>query len=196
MNYFDIMIVIPLIWGAYKGFKKGIIIEMASFIALGLGIWGGMKFSSISASYLSQAFDIAENIMPLISFAVTFIVIVIVVFTLAKMLQKLISMVALGFINKTAGALFGMLKFGLILSVIINVTNHLNEQIAFIEPEMQNQSVLYKPIGKVAQIIIPGLKEMNLNNILDSTISDTVSDKVEEVVDDFSETSETVEQEE
>ena len=91
MNYFDIIIIIPLIWGAYKGFKKGIIIEIASFIALGLGIWGGMKFSSISAKYLSETFDIAENIMPLISFAVTFILIVIVVFTLAKMLQKIVS---------------------------------------------------------------------------------------------------------
>jgi len=38
MNYFDIMIAIPLIWGIYKGFKKGFIIEIASFIALGLGI--------------------------------------------------------------------------------------------------------------------------------------------------------------
>ena len=124
MNYFDIIIIIPLIWGAYKGFKKGFIIEIASFIALGLGVWGGIKFSAISAKYLSEAFDISEKIMPLISFAVTFILIVIVVFMLAKMLQKIISMIALGFINKAAGSLFGMLKFGLIMSVIINFTKN------------------------------------------------------------------------
>lgn len=180
MNYFDIIIIIPLIWGAYKGFKKGIIIEIASFIALGLGIWGGMKFSSISAKYLSEAFDIAENIMPLISFAATFIIIVIVVFTLAKMFQKIISMVALGFINKAAGALFGMLKFSLIMSVIINITNILNEQVNFIEPEMKNSSVLYEPMGKVAQIIIPGLKDISIDRMVDNVINEEISNKIEE----------------
>ena len=155
MNYFDIIIIIPLIWGGYKGFKKGFIIEIASFIALGLGIWGGMRFSSISAKYLSSAFEISENVMPLISFAVTFIAIVIVVFTFAKMLQKIITMVALGFINRATGALFGMLKFGLIMSVLINFTNILNDQISFIEPEMKNTSILYVPMGTIAPLIIP-----------------------------------------
>ena len=46
MNYLDIIIIIPLIWGAYKGFRKGFIIEIASLIALILGIWGGINFSS------------------------------------------------------------------------------------------------------------------------------------------------------
>ena len=187
MNYFDIIIIIPLIWGAYKGFKKGIIIEIASFIALGLGIWGGMKFSSISAKYLSDAFDIAENVMPLISFAVTFIAIVIVVFTLAKMLQKVVSMVALGFVNKAAGALFGMLKFGLIMSVIINFSNILNEQVQFIEPEMKNKSILYQPVSKIAQIIIPGLKDITLDNVVDNAIDNAImeaaSSKLEEAAE-------------
>lgn len=183
MNYFDIIIIIPLIWGAYKGFKKGFIIEIASFIALGLGVWGGMKFSSISAKYLSEAFDIAENIMPLISFAVTFILIVIVVFTLAKMLQKVISMVALGFVNKAAGALFGMLKFGLIMSVMINFSNILDNQVTFLEPEMKNSSVLYEPVGKIAQIIIPGLKDISLDSIVDNAIMEAASSKIEEAAE-------------
>ncbi len=180
MNYFDIIIIIPLIWGAYKGFKKGFIIEIASFIALGLGVWGGMKFSSISAKYLSDAFDISEKVMPLISFAVTFILIVVVVFMLAKMLQKIITMVALGFINRAAGALFGMLKFGLIMSVIINFTEIINKQIDFIEPEMKNSSVLYEPVGKIAQIIIPGLKNISVDGIIDNTILEEASTRIEE----------------
>jgi membrane protein required for colicin V production len=185
MNYFDIIIIIPLIWGCYKGFKKGFIIEIASFIALGLGVWGGMKFSAISAKYLSEAFDISEKVMPIISFAVTFIAIVIVVFMLAKMLQKIISMVALGFINRTAGALFGMLKFGLIMSVIINFSNIINNQINFIEPEMKNSSILYEPIGKVAQIIIPGLKNANFDNMIDDAIIEKATSKIEAASENF-----------
>ena len=179
MNYFDIIIIIPLIWGAYKGFKKGFIIEIASFIALGLGVWGGIKFSAISAKYLSEAFDISEKIMPLISFAVTFILIVIVVFMLAKMLQKIICMIALGFINKAAGSLFGMLKFGLIMSVIINFTNIINNQISFIDPEMKSSSVLFEPIGKVAQIIITGLKDISINGIVENSVMEEAASRIE-----------------
>jgi len=163
MNYFDIIFVIPLIWGAYKGYTKGFIIEIASLIALGLGIFGGVKFSSLSAEYLSQLFDISAKLMPLISFAVTFIVIVLAVFTIAKLLQKIVKMVALGFVNRLAGLIFGCLKFALILSVVINLVGVVNEQIPFIDDEMQNSSLLYHPISKVAQILIPGLKDLHIN---------------------------------
>jgi len=182
MNYFDIIITIPLIWGAYKGFKKGFIIEIASFIALGLGIWGGMRFSSISAKYLSDAFEISEKVMPLISFAVTFIAIVMAVFMLAKMLQKIITMVALGFVNRSAGALFGMLKFALIMSVVINFANTINNQISFIAPTMKNSSILYEPMGKVAQVIIPGLKNISFDNMIDQAIENRIAEAIEEVV--------------
>ena len=111
MNYFDIIIIIPLLWGGYKGFKKGLIIEVASIVALLLGVWGGIKFSSISANYLGDMFSISEKLMPLISFALTFILIVIAVFAVAKLIQKVVKVVALSTVNKVAGAAFGILKF-------------------------------------------------------------------------------------
>jgi hypothetical protein len=89
-------------------------------------------------------------------------------------------MVALGFINRAAGALFGMLKFGLIMSVLINFTNIINNQISFIEPEMKDTSILYKPMGKVAQIIIPGLKNISINGIVDNAIMKEASSRIEE----------------
>ena len=76
MNYFDIIIIIPLLWGAFKGFKKGLIIELASLIALFLGVWGAIKFSSVVGNYLDQTFTVSEKFLPLVSFAVTFILIV------------------------------------------------------------------------------------------------------------------------
>ena len=168
MNYFDIIIVIPLVWGAYKGFRKGFIIEIASFIALGLGIWGGIKFSSLSANYLSEMFEFSERLMPLISFSITFILIVIAVFFVAKMIQKVIKLVALGFINKAAGAVFGILKFGLILSVIINLINTVDAEIEFVDKEMKDSSLLYEPISKISPLIIPGLKNINLNEVVEN----------------------------
>ena len=180
MNYFDIIIIIPLLWGAFKGFKKGLIIEIASLVALFLGVWGGVKFSSISAEYLSEMFDISEKIMPLISFAITFILIVIAVFTLAKLLQKFIKMVALGLVNKITGAIFGLLKFALIISVILNLVNNVNAEVNFIEPEMKNSSLLYEPVSKIALVLIPGLSDISLNGVVEDAIKKEAHQRIDE----------------
>jgi len=168
MNYFDIVIIIPLIWGAYKGFRKGLVIELASFIALGLGIWGGVKFSSFSAHYLSEVIQISEKVMPLISFSITFILIVVVVFFIAKMIERIIKFVALGFFNKAFGSLFGMLKFGLIISVVLNLVNLLNTKVEFISPTLKDTSLLYIPVSKIGAVIVPELK--NINEIVDNPL--------------------------
>lgn len=167
MNYFDIIIIIPLLWAGFKGFKKGLIVEVASLVALFFGIWGGVKFSSISANYLSEMFSISEQLMPLLSFAVTFIIIVIAVFFIARMIQKLVKAVSLSTINKLTGAAFGILKFTLIISIILTLINNINSEVKFLEPEMQNSSLLYNPISKLAPSIIPGLTNISLTQMLE-----------------------------
>jgi membrane protein required for colicin V production len=50
MNYIDIIIGIVLIVSAISGFRKGLIVEVASLAALILGIWGAIHFSGIRLS--------------------------------------------------------------------------------------------------------------------------------------------------
>ena len=163
MNYFDIIFVIPLLWGAYKGFTKGFVLEIASFLALGLGVWGGLKFSYLSAEYLSKLFNISEKLMPLISFSVVFIIIVIAVFLLAKLLQSVLKKAALGLVNRLLGLVFGILKFAFILSVILNLVNVFNKEVEFITPEKKEASLLYNPIEKLSQLLIPGIKDLKID---------------------------------
>lgn len=172
MNFFDIIFVIPLLWGAYKGFSKGFVLEIASFVALGLGVWGGLKFSYLSAEYLSKLFDISEKLMPLISFSVVFIIIVVAVFLLAKLLQSVLKKAALGLVNRLLGLVFGVLKFAFILSIILNLINVFNNEIEFITPEKKEASLLYEPIEKVAQLLIPGIKDLRIDT---SKISEQVT---------------------
>ena len=75
----DIVLALPLIWGAYKGFKKGLIIEITTLIALVAGLYGAIKFSDLTAVYLQENWTIDERYMPILSFAITFIAIVILV---------------------------------------------------------------------------------------------------------------------
>lgn len=163
MNYIDIIIAIPLLWGLYKGFTKGIILEAATLIALGLAIWGAVKFHDFVTVWMRESLNWTSKYMPVISFALIFIGVLILVFAIAKLLEKIIKAVALGFLNKLAGGVFGILKFGLILSVVIFLLNAIEKNYSFIPPDIKNKSVLYEPVGKIAPLIIPGLKDSKLN---------------------------------
>ncbi len=155
MNYFDIAIAVPLIWGIYKGFSKGLIKSLATLAALLLGIIGAIKFSGFTSILLASNFNIDVTYLPLISFAITFIGIIIGVHFIARLLDKIVSAVALGGINRIAGALFGLIKFGFIVSVVLIILNYIDKQVSFLPPEKVENSLLYEPVSKFAPTLIP-----------------------------------------
>ena len=54
MNYIDIVLSILLVLSAISGFKKGLVVELASLAALVLGIWGAFEFSYITSEFLVE----------------------------------------------------------------------------------------------------------------------------------------------
>lgn len=166
MNYIDVMLIIPLLWGLYKGFSKGLIIEAASLIAFGLAVWGGIKFSDFLSGWMKDSLGWDSKYLPLISFAVIFIGVLILVFAVAKLAERLVKAVSLGFLNKLGGAVFGMLKFGLLMSMIIFFLEAINKSVSFIPDETKKNSLLYEPVQKTAPMIIPGLKESKLGKMM------------------------------
>lgn len=171
MNYIDIVLIMPLLWGLYKGFSKGLIIEAASIIALGLAMWGAIKFHNLVSVWMKDFMGWQSQYMPLLAFALIFIGVLLVVFGIAKLIEKFVKAIALGFVNKLTGAIFGMLKFGLILSILIFVINAIEKSVRVIPAEVRQGSLLYEPVGKIAPLVIPGLNESKLRipSVADST---------------------------
>ncbi len=119
MNYLDLIIAIPLAWGAYKGFRKGLIVSVASLLALLLGIYGALEFSDYARALLTENTEMQANYVPITAFVLTFIAIVIAVHFIAKLIDKFIDAIALSWLNAIAGMAFGILKFAFILSILI-----------------------------------------------------------------------------
>jgi membrane protein required for colicin V production len=119
MNYIDIFIIAIFAWFGYKGFRKGLVFELISILALGLGVYGGLKFSDVTAEYLTKYID--SEYLNIASFTVTFLVILLLVFMAGKVVEKVINLVALKLVNKVLGAVFAVLKMGIILGVIITI---------------------------------------------------------------------------
>ncbi|NOY95631.1 MAG: CvpA family protein [Chlorobi bacterium] len=155
MNYIDIILGILLLLSAISGFRKGFIVELASLAALVLGIWGAFEFSDITTEFLIENFNFHSKHLNVISFIITFIVIVILVHIVASVVNKLVETVMLGFINRLAGLVFGLLKSALILSVILIIFDTIDNDVSILPEAKKAESRLYEPIRNFAPGIFP-----------------------------------------
>jgi len=158
-NHWDIILFIPLLYAAWKGFQKGLIIELASIAALIAGIYVAANFSEITAEKLKLWFEIEGSWLGYVSFIVTFVAVVLGVYALAKVVEKAVNMVALKLVNKLAGLLFGTLKVALIISIILNLFGWIDRYIPVLSKSEPNKSLLFSPIQSIAPTILPVLME-------------------------------------
>lgn len=161
MNILDIIFLVPLLFALYRGFKKGMVHMIASLAALVLGIFGAMKFRPLFASLLDSIFNIDPLHMNVIAFAVAFVSIVILVHLIAFFAEKLIKAVALNFINRLLGMLFGVLVTVFVISMILWPINQVNAERQIIKPKHIEGSLLYKPLSSFAPAVLPILKKQD-----------------------------------
>ena len=155
MNTFDIIIAALLILGFVRGLNRGLFVEVASLAALIAGIFGAIHFSNFVGNFLDDRVSWEENYITIVSFAITFAIIVIIIASIGKVLTKIADFASLGLLNKLLGGVFGALKIGLVLSIILLVLNKLNNTIPFVSEEQQENAILYEPVKDLAPTLFP-----------------------------------------
>ena len=176
MSVIDIVLASVLLFGLIRGFMKGLFVEVASLVALIAGVYGAIHFSDFAATYLTDKTEWNEKTINITAFAITFVVIILAISLAGKALTKLADFAALGIINKLAGAVFGALKLGLILSVILIVFDSLNNSLPFANEDDINDSVLYKPVKGLVPTIFPNILNKK-ENLEDDNIPETAETK-------------------
>ena len=157
MNIFDIVIASLLLFGFVRGVLKGLFVEVASLVALIAGVYGAIHFSYFASDFLKEYVSWNPEYISLASFAITFVIIILVIALLGKALTKIADFASLGILNKILGGVFGALKIGLILSVVFIFFGKMNDTIPFVEKETLQESILYAPVKKVAPTIFPSI---------------------------------------
>jgi membrane protein required for colicin V production len=158
MNFIDILLLIPLIFAAWKGFQKGLIIEVFTLMAFFVGIYAGINFSDSAAEWLKEKFDLSSDYLPIAAFTVTFLVIGALVFFAGKAIEQVVKITALSPVNKMGGLLFGTVKMILILSVFLSVLESYSEKNNLISKATKEASILYKPVQTIGLYTVPGLR--------------------------------------
>ena len=161
-NYIDLVLGGILVYGTIKGLMKGLIVEIAGLLALIIGVWGAIHFSDVVGEFLSAKFDWNEKYISLSAFIITFLGIVIAISTLGKALTSVASVIALGWLNKLFGAVFGLLKVGFMLSILLNILLQVNTKFDFLEKKALKESILFEPVADVAPTVFPMLKDLEI----------------------------------
>ena len=162
MSYIDIILGLLLLLAAIYGFKKGFVYELASLVALILGIWGAVLFSDLVANYLETKLSWDFEYMNILSFLITFVLIVIVVHLVGIILNKLVNAIALGFLNHALGMVFGLLKVAFILSVLLFIYEKFDPHGNIISHEHREQSKVYEPVRSFAPSILPFMYKFDI----------------------------------
>lgn len=155
MNYLDILLALLLLTGLVRGFIKGFIFEVAVLGALFLGLYLAFKFADLANPYVLKVISVNAQTLHTVSFFVMFLAVGVGVFFLAKLFEGLVKIAALGMFNKIAGAIFGMLKYALVISVTLYFFNKADTKYNWISPDKKAESHLYYPLMKIAPVVLP-----------------------------------------
>jgi membrane protein required for colicin V production len=147
----DIILLVLLIIGGYRGFRKGFLLEVVGIIAFVLALIGGLKLMQWGMEVLQKNYNLTGKLIPILSFILIFVAIVILVSIVGALLKNVVHLTLLGSLDKLAGSILGIFKWAFGLSMILWFFNSIGY--AFPE-EFSLNSFLYPEIFGFAPMML------------------------------------------
>jgi membrane protein required for colicin V production len=159
----DLVFAVVLVLAILKGYQRGLIVGLFSLVAVIIGLAAALKLSAVVAGYIGKAVKVSEEWLPLISFVVVFLVVLLLIRLGAKAIERTVEVALLGWVNK----LGGIILYAAIYTIVFSVLLFYAEQMKLIQPETINKSLTYsfvQPWGPKAiegfGSILPIFKDM------------------------------------
>ena len=155
MTVLDIILIIPLVYAVYAGFKKGILAQLGGIVGIVIGIWLACRFSE----RVGQWFGIDEKIAYYVAFILIVIACLIGIGILGWALGKIFNFVGLGLLNRLGGVVLSLVKTVLILGALFMAFHAINEHTRMVDRKQFDNSLLYGPIERMTDFSLPFLKK-------------------------------------
>ncbi len=158
MAILDIVLLLCFIPAIVTGISKGFVKQVIDFVAILLAAWAAFRFSTVLAGWLGTYVTLDETVLKVICFVLIAIVVALVLNLVGTLITKALQKLSLGFFNRLLGMVFGVLKVGLILGLVILLFESLNSTLNIVKPEATENAVVYNALKDVANAIFPILK--------------------------------------
>lgn len=159
----DIICIILLVLAVIRGYQRGLIVGIFALLAIIIGLAAAMKLSIVVAGYLGDTVKISDRWLPVISFAVVFIGVVLLVRLGANAIEKAVQAITLGWLNRLGGIILYVVLYITAFSVILFYL----EMLGLIRSETISKSATYsliQPWGPKAidamGVVLPFFRDM------------------------------------
>ncbi|MFT5884844.1 MAG: membrane protein required for colicin V production [Arcticibacterium sp.] len=117
----DILLLIPVIMGAYTGYKRGVLVEIIGILAFVLAIFLGFRFLGLSMDFVSEFIgeSLGGRMLPYLSFLLIFFPSIYAINKIGWIFRKALRITFLGMFDGLAGAALGAVQWFFGLSVLI-----------------------------------------------------------------------------
>ncbi len=160
MGVVDIVIICCFLPVLYFGIKNGLIKQLVALAVIYFGITLSLKFASPVAEWALQHIRIPEFWAKAVSFILIFFVVAIVLSLLGRIIEKIIKISLLGWLNKLLGIVMTFCLFALVISVLAYFVDSANNLLEFIPKEKLEESRFYPMLLNLAQEVFPRFKEL------------------------------------
>ena len=151
MNLLDIIATLIILYGAFKGYKKGFFISLMGFMSLYISLIIGIKYHHILILLIQKIpINLEDNALIVVSIIVSFLFSFLIILQLSKLLKYILDLTLIGFLDDLGGAFLGSLICGFILSFLFNIIDWLNVKIL---SDQINNSILYPIIKEIQPIL-------------------------------------------
>ena len=154
MSYLDLFFGIAIAWGAYSGFSKGLIKELASILGVIIGVFLAKNYYPYLDIKLKPIFESEAGFISILSAILIFLLTIMVFKIIAKFLTKFLKIIALGLLNRIIGSVFGIFKTVMLLCILVFIFSNINNVTGIIKAEKLSQSFFYSKIEKINSFII------------------------------------------
>ena len=154
MSYLDLFFGVVIAWGAYSGFSKGLIKELASILGVIIGVFLAKNYYPYLDIKLKPIFESEAGFISILSAILIFLLTIMVFKIIAKFLTKFLKIIALGLLNRIIGSVFGVFKTVLLLCVLVFIFSNINNVTGLIKAEKLSQSFFYSKVEKINSLII------------------------------------------
>ncbi|MCH8927684.1 MAG: CvpA family protein [Candidatus Marinimicrobia bacterium] len=146
----DSIIIIALGFFAYKGMRKGLILEVFKLIGMFGGFLAAATFFSAGTGIIMKQFGVGPNVAAGLSFIIIFIAVAATARFIAASLKKLMQITMLGWVDSGGGALFGALKASFMISSVLLAISLIPGDFT---KSIEKKSKFYAPMKGVAPAV-------------------------------------------
>lgn len=146
----DIIYLVLIAVAVVKGIQRGFIIAIFSVIAVIIGLAAAIKLSAVAAGYLTDSVNISVRWLPVVSFILVFLIVVLLVRLAANILQKSVEIAFLGWLNRLAGALMYAALYTIVFSILL----FFGDQLHLLNADTITNSKVYSTVRPVGPFVI------------------------------------------